>query len=683
MDLVAWLKQRIQDQEKRLGEAVAAARTHEYERALMILQRIGEGKDFRFEKQADTARQAKVKIEQLRDRMVDDANSRIKRAQSFFDAGNQAQAVSLLSVVPDRLLDDDSRQILGSGRMYLDQLADLQNELQESLSSKDYVMASGLVGQLLELQPDNPKYQTLAKQLGDKLLRRCEKLYARQDFAAASDTLATFPQTARGEAYLQWQQQIEMARWLSDQFADEPYATNVLGRLAMRFVKEVPHSRLAADLLNELKEAVKAKRHSRRDASPDWRGSPKSWVGGRVGVLGQIQSLDRSGLAEPVANFGQFAVALGLAIQGVGRSRVDGNLITKKGMFAKIPKGKSRLAWGIDVGSSGVRAVQIQIEKGKDQPVLMKCVSVGYSAPINRGGNVRGNATQEIPAAVKTLLEQIDLAGATVWCNLNSFDAVARFCELPPVKDKDADRLVDLEVRGRIPIDREDLALVTWRHGFDQESKTGRPLVMAAATKMAVQRRLDLLGTGGLTTIEGLVPEAIALANFAAFEFSDLLAPEELQEQESEAEAEDEKTESKKDKKQARENRRSLISDDKQPTIALIDVGAAKTTIVLVSPISIWYWTQEAGGEDITSIVARETKLTSDLADQAKQNLAVIECPNRIDYQIEQKQVSLRMRLTKLLDEGKNTFRHMDVQQTWCVGQAHLQHGFLRRVLLK
>ncbi|TWT87764.1 double zinc ribbon domain-containing protein [Neorhodopirellula pilleata] len=683
MDLVAWLNQRIQDQEKRLGEAVAAAKIHEYERSLAILQRIGESKDFRFQKQADTARQAKGKIEQLRDRMLGDATSRIEQAKTLYATGNQAQAVSLLSPVPERLLDDESRQILKSGKMYLDQLGALQSELQEALAAKDYVMASGLVGQLLELQPGNAKYETLATQLGEKLLRRCEKLYARQEYSAASDTLATLPQAARGKAYDKLQQQIETARWLSDQFADEPYATNILGRLAMRFAKEIPSSGQAADLVKQLKEAVKAKRHSRRDASPDWKGSQKTWVGGRVGVLGQIQSLDLSSLEEPIAHFSQYAVALGLAIQGVGRARVDGNLITKKGMFAKIAKGKSKLAWGIDVGSSGVRAVQIQIEKGKDQPILMKCVHVDYSAPINRGGNVRGGGTQEIPAAIKTLLEQIDLTGATVWCNLSSFDAVARFCELPPVKDKDADRLVDLEVRGRIPIDKEDLALVTWRHGFDKESKTGRPLIMAAATKIAVQRRLDLLGTGGLTTIEGLVPEAIALANFAAFEFADLLSPEEPEEDDEDLEANDKKNKGKKGKKEKKESTRSLTSEEKQPTIALIDVGAAKTTMVLVSPISIWYWTQEAGGEDITSIVARETKLTSEKAEQSKRNLSAIECPNRVDDQIEQKQTALRMRLIKLLEEGKNTFRHMDVQQTWCVGQAHLQHGFLRRVLVK
>ena len=70
-------------------------------------------------------------------------------------------------------------------------------------------------------------------------------------------------------------------------------------------------------------------------------------------------------------------------------------------------------------------------------------------------------------------------------------------------------------------------------------------------------------------------------------------------------------------------------------------------------------------------------------AEQAKRNLAAIESPNRVDFQIEQKQAAWRMRLIKLFEEGKNTFGHMDVQQTWCVGQAHLQHGFLRRVLVK
>ncbi|SMP66034.1 Tfp pilus assembly protein, ATPase PilM [Neorhodopirellula lusitana] len=665
-DLSAWLAERNEANEKRLAEAVAAAKSHDYERSLTMLKSLADVKDFRFAKHAATAHQASGKIQALRDRVVGDATSRIEQARQLFDRGDHAKAVAVLSPLPDRLLDDASRNILNTGRQHLGQLAELQKELQQALAQKDYLTAMGLNCQLLELQPDNEQYLTFSRQLGAKLIRRAEKLYARQDFAAANDMLSGLPDLVRSEAYYKLKDQIETANWLSGQFKDEPFAYNNLGRLALRFSKEVPGSGHAADLVKQLKEAVKGKRKSRRDLYSEWTGNRRSWAGGRVGVLGQVESLDLESVESPVSSYGPYAVAIGLALQGVGHGRVTDNMVIKKGMFSKIAKGKSKLAWGFDVGAAGVRVVCLEIEKGKSKPILRKCMHVDFETPLCRGGKLRSSDSDEVVSSLKSLLEQIELTGAAVWCNLPAYETVGRFCELPPVNDKDADKMVAAEARGRIPIDKDDLALVTWRSNFDKKVKVGRPLMMAAATRVAVQRRVDLLGLGGLTAIDGMVPDAVALANFAAYEFADLLNP-------TSSDGDDDEVNS--------EPPESLLGAKQQPTVAIICAGASMTTMVLVSPISIWYWSHESGGEDVTSSVARETKLTSKQAEQAKRNLAALDCPGRVDDVIEQKQVALKRRLSKLLQDAQATFDHMDVQQVWCVGQAHQQHGFLRRVM--
>jgi Ethanolamine utilization protein EutJ (predicted chaperonin) len=105
--------------------------------------------------------------------------------------------------------------------------------------------------------------------------------------------------------------------------------------------------------------------------------------------------------------------------------------------------------------------------------------------------------------------------------------------------------------------------------------------------------------------------------------------------------------------------------------------------MLLISPISIWFWSHESGGEDITAVVARRTKTTAEDAEQSKRNLASIKEPHEVDDDILEKQEITRARLRKLYEEADKTFRHFDIQATWCVGAAHQQHGFLRRVMMK
>ena len=49
---------------------------------------------------------------------------------------------------------------------------------------------------------------------------------------------------------------------------------------------------------------------------------------------------------------------------------------------------------------------------------------------------------------------------------------------------------------------------------------------------------------------------------------------------------------------------------EKTPAIAMLDCGAATTNLVIVSGETHWSWTGELGGEDLTTALARVTKLT-------------------------------------------------------------------------
>lgn len=674
-DLNAWLEKRIAEQETKLSDAVAAVKCHEYERAQGLLNLLAKSGDYRFQSVREQAAAAKDKVESLQKKVHTQASQRIAAAKEAHAQNDLSTAVKLLAQVPENLLDDESRSIRQSSQVHLDQLKTLHGELQQALAEKSYSQVAGLLQQLLELQPDNQKYQQLSQQVGDKLLRRAEKLCARQEYQTARNALNSLPTICHNAQFADLSRRSELACWLSKQFDVEPYATNALGRLAMRYAKEFPSDGKASDCVKQLSKAVKSKRTTARDGLAPWRTKAESWIGGRVGILANPQSLNFDELAESPPSFAPFAEAIGLALHALGLSRISGNLLPKKGVMSKLGLGKSKAVWGIDVGASGINAIKMRVEKGSDQPIVEAAHRVELKNPTCRGGSK--SASELIPEAITRLMEEIDVSDSKVYANLPACEGIARFCELPPVKDKDAERLIETEVKTRIPISTEDLALITWVAPLQKGNTVGRPVVMAAATKLTVSRRVDLLGIGGLK-LDGLVPSPIALANFAAHEFSELLAPpaDKLAKKKS-------KTGEKTSDESSEDESFSLTSSSKQPTLALIDAGASKTTMLLISPISIWFWSHESGGEDITAVVARRTKTTAEDAEQSKRNLASIKEPHEVDDDILEKQEITRARLRKLYEEADKTFRHFDIQATWCVGSAHQQHGFLRRVMMK
>ncbi|MEO9591675.1 pilus assembly protein PilM [Rhodopirellula bahusiensis] len=677
-DLNAWLEKRIAEQETKLADAVTAAKNHEYDRALGLLTLLAKNSDYRFRSVQEQAVAAKGKVENLQEKVNTQANQRIAAAKEAHAQNDLSTAVKLLAQVPENLLDEDSRRIRQSSQVHLDQLKALHSELQQCLEEKSYAQVAGLLQQLLELQPDNQRYQQLSQQVGDKLLRRAERLCVRQEYEAARNMLTSLPTICHNDQYNELFQRSDLACWLSKQFDEEPYATNALGRLAMRYAKEFPSDGKAADCVKQLSKAVKSKRPTARDGLAPWRADAKSWIGGRVGVLASPQSLNFEELKERPQSMAPFAVAIGLALQALGLGRITGNLLPKKGVMAKLGLGKAKPAWGIDVGSSAVTAVKLRMDKGSEQPIVEATHRVEFKNPTCRGGSK--SASELVPEAITRLLEEIDVANTLVYANLPACDGVARFCELPPVKDKDAERLIETEVKTRIPISTEDLALISWVAPLQKESSIGRPVVMASATKLAVSRRVDLLGIGGLK-IDGLIPSPIALANFAAHEFAELLSPPEQKPTKKE------KTKAKNGKEASEEQDEEVPAEvsvsGKQPTLAFVDAGASKTTMLLISPVSVWFWSYESGGEDATAVVARRTKVTAEEAEQSKRNLASLKTPHDVDDDIREKHEVTRARLRKLFQEADKTFRHFDVKETWCVGSAHQQHGFLRRVMMK
>ncbi|NND99222.1 MAG: pilus assembly protein PilM [Pirellulaceae bacterium] len=531
----------------------------------------------------------------------------------------------------------------------MDELSALNDAIQQAVKQSDWVLLGALVNQVLVLVPENTNYRQVADQVAQRLINEASAAMTVHDYASASEMLQSVPDVAQNDDFAALREKIEELCWYSVQLDREPFATAMLGRLAVRFSKESPDHQQVKQLLKDLSVAVKQQPPPRHAFAP-WSAPQTTWVGGDVGILAAPQSIQCGEQPELRQHRAQLSVAFGLAIQGLGRSRVsEGLLSNKKSVLSALSRRKQSSAWGIDIGSTALRAVRLELDD--DEIVLADVQVIPFESPICR--EIGRSQDLAIGDAITAFLneKESDLVSVPVWINLSASEVVSRNVVLPPVPDKQADKMLDMEIVSRIPLNKEDLELVRWIAPLsDGGESIGRPAMICAARKSVIQRRLDLCNQAGLT-VNGLQCDSVALVNFAAHEFDDLFGQE----------------------------------SDADETVAIVDVGAATLNVVIASGRDHKIATFQYGGEELTSLLARSTNKTLGDADTLKRNPAAIQKPVEMFAPLENRMDVIRSRLKKSLTPIQKELEDSDrsISQTWCVGGGCLCHSWIRRVLLK
>ncbi|TWU58896.1 Competence protein A [Rubripirellula tenax] len=653
-DLAALLNQRIAKHGETMTQAVQAAKAFDFDQSISLLGRIADLNDYRFAKDANDARKAIEKIEQLKAKTNNQFDQHAQQAAAAFDRGDHAMVVKLLSEVPSQLLSPDSQRFLSRSKNHLGQLVDVDAELRKAVSAKQWIMAGGYLDQLNELAPGHPAYSKLAADLSQKLIANANAKLAKSKYADALQCVSAIPAICQNEESARLREKIDNVHWLADQFPNEPYALPLLGRMCVRFNKESPDDETAKVTLKRLSGAVRSRPSELRLAYADWDGSRQSWVGGKVGILAYPQSLsfgdtslDRNALA-------RHSIAFGLALQGLGIARVEGDFLPpKKGLMSAIrSRKKTKSCWGIDVGASGIRGAHLELNpEGTVQVIAL--YTAEFPEPTCRVGSQTKSSV--IRDAIVKMAGEIAPGETPVWISMPTTETVNRFVRLPPVDKKQANKLLDVEVRERIPLPLDELGIVRWMADDVIEQIKGRPAFVSAARRTAIESRIDLFQSAGLT-VSGLQSAAIALVNFSAHEF----ATHWKVDPESEA-AESEHSEA----------------------FAIVDSGAETLTVAVIARDEFWFSSIENAGENFTSLLARSIKRTNSDAEQLKRDPAKIESPSSAWTPLENRMGEIRARLEQTMTEANKFMNELDVIGVWCVGGSAFTFGWIRRVLLK
>ncbi len=655
-DLEQALQLRHQQHERWMVEAVEHAKKNEFEKAVSLLDRLVALTDYRFKRTSDDASKAIDKIVAIRDRTSEAVERATQHALDAFERGDHRAIVRHLSSVPANLLSEKARRMLARAETLTEQWNTLDKDLRAAIANKDWRYVGRLLQQLLELEPNNEQYQKLASQVAGKLTALSRKMFDEGDYEAAVVVLDAIPAIAINDNIKKFGDSVQNIYWLSRQFDQEPFVSPTLGKLAVRLARETPNDPRTKKLVQQLSQQLKQAPRAPRMHLPAWKGAAKSWLGGEAGILGLPLTIDYDGQQEIQTYAGRFNIAFGLALQGLGKSRIAQDFYVKRKGLLSIGRRRGKMCWGLDIGTSAVKGVLL--EEGENGPAVVDTFFSEFEVPIARHRSdidTRGT----VQPAIEKFLEKLEGNDVPVWANMASSLTVNRFIRLPPVKDKEANTLLTQEIVNKVPIPIDELVVVRWIHDAKRQSVLGRPAIACTARRSQVMQRIELIESCGLK-LAGLQSDAIALTNFAAHEFAELWQSDEpVPEDDPDAYQE-------------------LMSK----SIALVDCGASATNVLLVSGEAHWSWTVDVGGQDFTSNLARSAKTVQEEAEKLKRNPAALKSPANQYQGVESRLDELRSRLSMVFADGLKQDNPFTSIESWCSGGASQTHQWMRRVML-
>lgn len=647
-DLDAMLERRMAESAQSMAAALAAVKEHRYDVAVDRLKTLTKLTDYRFAEFVNQAKQALPKVTMLKEQVLRKVEDAQAKALAAFKAEEHGTVIDLLSSLPAMLLSPEATAALAKAIAKEKEVTELNDGLRDAISTRDYCAAGSLLERAIELFPDDPAFRKLAQKVSSKLMSAAESLFERCDYDAALDRLDSIPTSCQNEDYGAIKDRIATVDWLTHQFAAEPFATPSLGKLAIRLSKEVPNDPRGRELTNKIGATLKEPRRDPFVVYPSWGAKRESAIGGDVAIFGWPQSIDFSGQATIQQQPGRFGVAFGLALQSLGVANFTPGFTQKKKLIEQLSKKRATsTGWGIDIGTSAVKAVQLR--RDGDKLVVANAYTAEYPEVVRPGRD--NSAMLAMRETLKEMVTQLELQNADCWVNYPSRDILVRFIDLPPVDNKKAMKLLEAEVEGQFPVNTDELEILKWVADNPEREGYGRPSVLIAARKFLINLRWSFLSELGLKP-SGMQCESIALMNLIWRECAEQLE----------------------------------IKDDKSttvPAIAIVDAGATSTTFCVVAAKRFWFRTIDGGGEEATMALSRSAKVVREVAERMKRVPHEIPLPATQYHPVEEKQEASRHRMVQLIDELTRNNRELVIDKTLVTGGACFGFGWIRRAICK
>jgi len=652
-DLERELGERRRRSETALQEAQQLRQQQDFERAILRLKGLQRIEDARLQPLAEQAQALMEEIVAERERWQQSAVHAVRQAEAHFKHRRYAEAATLLQRVPESVRDETATRLLTEAESKRDEVEALKDDIRQALQEKALHELPAKIERLLELKPGHEMAVRLTGQLREKMLSAAKKKLAGCEYAAAVKLLAQIPSSSADLEIEKLRDRARELDWLREDLKLSPVADPPLLGLAERLVRLSPEDLQAQRLADELRSRFDASCSDRRSAAAPWAPPRTYRYGFPVQAWGGLQRIVCSAAAEAELRKspGRFFVACGLALQGLDQAAISINLrpSPETGLLQKLTlltRKNPAAAWGLDLGATGLRAAHLTYDRQRSAVLLDAVQTFDYRRILTTVSD-EAEQWQLKKEALVQFAARNPLEGQRIALGVPGIQTLGRFVELPPVEPKKLDETVRREADFQFPLPLEELA---WGHQLLPRPAEAAPntapnsAVFQAVKKYLVDALLHLVEEAGLRA-DVVQSDCLALHNLAVFEFfgGDQAAA-------------------------------------KAAAVALLDVGADVTNLVISSPSRVWFRSLGFGGETFTNLLLRPFKLTREQAELLKRE------PHRARrvYQMYDLFEPDLMHLAEEVARSLATFRRQlpghAVRRMVGVGGGFQFHGLLRHL---
>lgn len=644
-----------QQDEQQLAAAEACHQAGDLPRALQLLKALDVEQDSVSQELAQRVASLRERIERDQQQWQQTVKQSEHEAARLVAAHRYREAVDALERIPEPFRSEQARHYLREATSRRDEIEQVTKDLQTLVRGKQREGLAPRIDRLLELQPGHAWATKLAEQLAARLLAAVKLKLEADDYAAALGLLDQLPRAVPSPEADRLREQATELNWLLEDLKLAPVIDPPLVAVAERLVQLRPNHPQAGRLLQAVRARAAQRPKDPRHAAPAWAppqdyrlGFPiHGWAGlQRIGCAAELQSRLQQ---EP----GQFFVACGLALQGLGLAAIDINLLPRaeSGLLSKLSglrrKGAAAAAWGLDLGVAGLRAARLVANGAQQLPTLDATVTVPYPSALTPLTDEAERQRWQCEA-LRQFGERHRLDTDRICLAVPGLSTLGCFLELPPVDLKKLDETVQAEVGFRFP--REISELAWGYYAFPRAAGDGGQRaphrVLIQAVKKHLVDLLLLLSQDAQLRLDVVQSECLALHNLAMHEFFGGGAP----------------------------------AGAKPASVAILDVGARAAKLVISSPQAAWFRSLGGAGENFTNALVRSFKLTRHQAEQLKR------MPTRA-RRVSQVDQCLEADLNYLVDEVERSVRAyqrqypgLPVGQLLGLGGGFRLHGLLRRL---
>ncbi len=541
------------------------------------------------------------KFPQQREKAIAESRQAIEEVQGLLERHQYSLVWQRLVAIPPAFRSDRLNELLDEARCRIRETEKLSEEIKAMLRARDGQGLLPKVRRLAELKPDDKKIQELLQQLVERKNRedrkracqqimRAKTALAKYDYKQAEQVLATVSAGIEDPTIVKALLEVKECVWMADMLRTAPHIRPLLVVIAKRLLQLQPGDPQLVELARRLGQNLTKSQREKNSRPILWVNGPeKTRLGVPVDLLPHPQV--RMGGSGKVAGNGDIhAVAFGLALQALGRVEYAIQLDSpeKKSSWLKrlLPRGLRQgagMAWGIEIGSRGLKAILLGIETstaggdGTDDVKLLQSVFMPHRLPHVEDPKSDKSPSSTASETVDRFIEQFNPTGRELAINIPGTQTLGRFFELPPSKPDRFHEAVRYEARARIPLEEQEMY-----HGHswseadapDHAGKPMRRVVLVAASRKTVVERLGMFSSSGLEP-RIIQSDCLALANLARY------------------------------LEQAKQ-----VNFPATGAVAIVEIGTSTTNVVILSGSQVWFRGIYGGASDWDQAISREFKKT-------------------------------------------------------------------------